>query len=76
MVKSMSRSTMPLIISRCAAGSTSATPPWWRSKHRPFGVTKPSSAYSGVKLTEDCVVAVSHSTLRRTTSLSNWLGMP
>ena len=40
-------------------------PPWWRSKHSPFGVMMPSSSCSGVKLTEDSGVAVSQGTVRR-----------
>ncbi len=44
MVNTSSRSTSPFTISRCWAGSTSARPPWWRSKQMPLGVTKPSSA--------------------------------
>ena len=53
MVNTSGLSTRPLIISRCLAGSISAMPPWWRSKHRPDGVMMPSSSCSGVKLTED-----------------------
>jgi hypothetical protein len=36
----------------------------------------PSSSWIGVKLTEDSVPAVSHSTSRRTTSFSNFDGLP
>ncbi len=51
-------------------------PEWWRSKHKPFGVMMPSSACSGVKLTEDSGVAVSHDTVRRMVSFSYFDGLP
>ncbi len=76
MVKTSGVSTRPLIISLCIDGSISAMPPWWRSKHRPFGVMMPSSSCSGVKLTELSRAAVSHSTSRRTTWDSNRDGVP
>ena len=76
MVKTSGLSTRPLIISRCTPGSISATPEWWRSKHRPLGVMIPSISWSGVKLTELTVSAVSHSTLRRITCASWGEGTP
>ncbi len=69
-VKTSGFSTSPWIISRHFAGSTSAMPPWWRSKQRPFGVMMPSSSCSGVKFTELTGSAVSQATLRRLTCAS------
>ena len=54
-------------------GIDSAMPAWWRSKHSPLGVITPSSACSGVKLTELCGVAVSHATSRRIAWLHVWM---
>ena len=51
-------------------------PEWCRSKAQPAGVMVPSSAWIGVKLIDDTVLSVSQSTLRRTTSFSNLIGIP
>src|SRR6185369_853297 len=51
-------------------------PPWWRSKQSPLGVMMPSSSCSGVKLTEDSRLAVSHCTSRRMTCASCFDGCP
>src|SRR3569833_1148829 len=52
------RCTKPCTNSWCFAGSITAVPAWLRSKCSPEGVTMPMLSCSGVKVQDDCGVAV------------------